>query len=420
MIDTNTQTISPKLHFFNFDLDHFVANHLAAAIKDVHVVRKISQNHDGKLTCKMGFIANNEYADRKQPVKYCTDLSTVHFTIAYLLNSDGFCLAIKPKATYKIAEDLSDHDVAVKLLNYYVEWIKRRINKMNTAVNKLDFTTLIKTILPAKINPRLRLSYFADHIIDDVFTRQSLLAVISQNLIPCFNCLVKASHQKENQFYDYYYDYQLYWLLEDKDLREYFILCLLQVGNLKKQMKQNNHIGMLISRIIEIILGNIDTNKQKPTNLDQVFLRQALDWFNPVVNTLSKPETWQRSSDPNYLIMRNLIELENYLNQRILTYPIFLIDQLAEYSYPILDNYHFAISNKEDLEYLLTHCYVDTDNTKNLFHIKSVLSLLSREKIDLNGYKPLLEQKLTEIEQTKPNGSKQSVVRILDKLLSLN
>lgn len=420
MIDTNTQTISPKLHFFNFDLDHFVANHLAAAIKDVHVVRKISQNHDGKLTCKMGFIANNEYADRKQPVKYCTDLSTVHFTIAYLLNSDGFCLAIKPKATYKIAEDLSDHDVAVKLLNYYVEWIKRRINKMNTAVNKLDFTTLIKTILPAKINPRLRLSYFADHIIDDVFTRQSLLAVISQNLIPCFNCLIKASHQKENQFYDYYYDYQLYWLLEDKDLREYFILCLLQVSDLKKQMKQNNHIGMLISRLIEIILGNIDTNKEKPTNLDQVFLRQALDWFNPVVNTLSKPETWQRSSDPNYLIMRNLIELENYLNQRILTYPIFLIDQLAEYSYPILDNYHFAISNKKDLEYLLTHCYVDTDNTKNLFHIKSVLSLLSREKIDLNGYKPLLEQKLTEIEQTKPNGSKQSVVRILDKLLSLN
>lgn len=420
MIDTNTQTISPKLHFFNFDLDHFVANHLAAAIKDVHVVRKISQNHDGKLTCKMGFIANNEYADRKQPVKYCTDLSTVHFTIAYLLNSDGFCLAIKPKATYKIAEDLSDHDVAVKLLNYYVEWIKRRINKMNTAVNKLDFTTLIKTILPAKINPRLRLSYFADHIIDDVFTRQSLLAVISQNLIPCFNCLIKASHQKENQFYDYYYDYQLYWLLEDKDLREYFILCLLQVSDLKKQMKQNNHIGMLISRLIEIILGNIDTNKEKPTNLDQVFLRQALDWFNPVVNTLSKPETWQRSSDPNYLIMRNLIELENYLNQRILTYPIFLIDQLAEYSYPILDNYHFAISNKEDLEYLLTHCYEDTDNTKNLFHIKSVLSLLSREKIDLNGYKPLLEQKLTEIEQTKPNGSKQSVVRILDKLLSLN
>ena len=419
MIDTNTQTISPKLHFFNFDLDHFVANHLAAAIKDVHVVRKISQNHDGKLTCKMGFIANNEYADRKQPVKYCTDLSTVHFTIAYLLNSDGFCLAIKPKATYKIAEDLSDHDVAVKLLNYYVEWIKRRINKMNTAVNKLDFTTLIKTILPAKINPRLRLSYFADHIIDDVFTRQSLLAVISQNLIPCFNCLIKASHQKENQFYDYYYDYQLYWLLEDKDLREYFILCLLQVSDLKKQMKQNNHIGMLISRLIEIILGNIDTNKEKPTNLDQVFLRQALDWFNPVVNTLSKPETWQRSSDPNYLIMRNLIELENYLNQRILTYPIFLIDQLAEYSYPILDNYHFAISNKEDLEYLLTHCYEDTDNTKNLFHIKSVLSLLSREKIDLNGYKPLLEQKLTEIEQTKPNGSKQSVVRILNKLLSL-
>lgn len=419
MIDTNTQTISPKLHFFNFDLDHFVANHLAAAIKDVHVVRKISQNHDGKLTCKMGFIANNEYADRKQPVKYCTDLSTVHFTIAYLLNSDGFCLAIKPKATYKIAEDLSDHDVAVKLLNYYVEWIKRRINKMNAAVNKLDFTALIKTILPAKINPRLRLSYFADHIIDDVFTRQSLLAVISQNLIPCFNCLIKASHQKENQFYDYYYDYQLYWLLEDKDLREYFILCLLQVSNLKKQMKQNNHIGMLISRIIEIILGDIDTNKEKPTNLDQVFLRQALDWFNPVVNTLSKPETWQRSSDPNYLVMRNLIELENYLDQRTLIYPIFLIDQLAEYSYPILDDYHFAITNKEDLDYLLTHCYVDTNNTKNLFHIKSVLSLLSREQIDLNGYKPLLEQKLKEIEQTKPNGSEQSVVRILNKLLSL-
>lgn len=420
MIDTNTQTISPKLHFFNFDLDHFVANHLATAIKDVHVVRKISQNHDGKLTCKMGFIVNNEYADRKQPVKYRTDLSTVHFTIAYLLNSDGFCLAIKPKATYKIAEDLSDHDVAVKLLNYYVEWIKRRINKMNTAVNKLDFTTLIKTILPAKINPRLRLSYFADHIIDDVFTRQSLLAVISQNLIPCFNCLIKASHQKENQFYDYYYDYQLYWLLEDKDLREYFILCLLQVSNLKAQMKQNNHIGMLISRLIEIILGNIDTNKEKPTNLDQVFLKQALDWFNPVVNTLSKPETWQRSNDPNYLVMRNLIELENYLDQRTLIYPIFLIDQLAEYSYPILDNYHFAISNKEDLEYLLTHCYVDTSNNKNLFHIKSVLSLLSREHIDLNGYKPLLEQKLTEIEQTKPNGSEQSVVCILDKLLSLN
>lgn len=419
MIDTNTQTISPKLHFFNFDLDHFVANHLAAAIKDVHVVRKISQNHDGKLTCKMGFIANNEYADRKQPVKYCTDLSTVHFTIAYLLNSDGFCLAIKPKATYKIAEDLSDHDVAVKLLNYYVEWIKRRINKMNAAVNKLDFTALIKTILPAKINPRLRLSYFADHIIDDVFTRQSLLAVISQNLIPCFNCLIKASHQKENQFYDYYYDYQLYWLLEDKDLREYFILCLLQVSNLKKQMKQNNHIGMLISRLIEIILGNIDTNKEKPTNLDQVFLRQALNWFNPVVNTLSKPETWQRSSDPNYLVMRNLIELENYLDQRTLIYPIFLIDQLAEYSYPILDDYHFAITNKEDLDYLLTHCYVDTNNTKNLFHIKSVLSLLSREQIDLNGYKPLLEQKLKEIEQTKPNGSEQSVVRILNKLLSL-
>ena len=420
MIDTNTQTISPKLHFFNFDLDHFVAKHLNVAIKDVHVVRKISQNHDGKLTCKMGFIANNEYADRKQPVKYRTDLSTVHFTIAYLLNSDGFCLAIKPKATYKIAADLSDHDVAVKLLNYYVEWIKRRINKMNAAVDKLDFTTLIKTILPAKINPRLRLSYFADHIIDDVFTRQSLLAVISQNLIPCFNCLIKASHQKENQFYDYYYDYQLYWLLEDKDLREYFILCLLQVSNLKAQMKQNNHIGMLVSRIIEIILGNIDTNKEKPTNLDQVFLRRALNWFNPVVDTLSKPDTWQRSSDPNYLVMRNLIELENYLNQRILTYPIFLIDQLAEYSYPILDNYHFAISNKEDLEYLLTHCYVDTNNTKNLFHIKSVLSLLSREHIDLNGYKPLLEQKLTEIAQTKPNDSEQSVVRILNKLLSLN
>lgn len=420
MIDTNTQTISPKLHFFNFDLDHFVANHLATAIKDVHIVRKISQNHDGKLTCKMGFIANNEYADRKQPVKYRTDLSTVHFTIAYLLNSDGFCLAIKPKATYKIAEDLSDHDVAVKLLNYYVEWIKRRINKMNTAVNKLDFTTLIKTILPAKINPRLRLSYFADHIIDDVFTRQSLLAVISQNLIPCFNCLIKASHQKENQFYDYYYDYQLYWLLEDKDLREYFILCLLQVSDLKRQMKQNNHIGMLISRLIEIILGNIDTNKEKPTNLDQVFLKQALDWFNPVVNTLSKPETWQCSNDPNYLVMRNLIELEGYLDQRTLIYPIFLIDQLAEYSYPILDDYHFAITSKEDLEYLLTHCYVDTNNTKNLFHIKSVLSLLSREQIDLNGYKPLLEQKLIKIEQTKPNSSGQSVVRILNRLLSLN
>lgn len=419
MIDTNTQTISPKLHFFNFDLDHFVANHLATAIKDVHVVRKISQNHDGKLTCKMGFIANNEYADRKQPVKYRTDLSTVHFTIAYLLNSDGFCLAIKPKATYKIAEGLSDHDVAVKLLNYYVEWIKRRINKMNVAVDKLDFTTLIKTILPAKINPRLRLSYFADHIIDDVFTRQSLLAVISQNLIPCFNCLIKASHQKENQFYDYYYDYQLYWLLEDKDLREYFILCLLQVNNLKAQMKQNNHIGMLISRIIEIILGNIDTNKEKPTNLDQVFLRRALNWFNPVVNTLSKPETWQRSSDPNYLVMRNLIELEGYLDQRTLIYPIFLIDQLAEYSYPILDNYHFTITNKEDLDYLLTHCYVDTNNTKNLFHIKSVLNLLSREQIDLNGYKPLLEQKLAEIEQTNPIHSEQSVVRILNKLLSL-
>lgn len=420
MFDTNTQSIKPKLRFFNFDLDHFVTNHLDAAIKDVHEVRKISKNHDGKLTCKMGFITNNEYADRKRSAKYRTDLSTVHFTIAYLLKSDGFCLAIKPKTTYKIADNLSDHDVAIKLLNYYVAWLKKRINKMNLAAKKLDFTTLVKTILPAKINPRLKLSNFADHIVDDVFTMQSLLAVISQNLIACFNCLVEASHQKENQFYDYYYDYQLYWLLEDKNLREYFILGLLQVNNLKQLMKQNNHIGMLISRIIEIILGNIDTNKQKPTNLDQVFLRQALTWFNPVVNTLSKPDTWQRSSDPNYLVMRNLIELENYLDQRTLIYPIHLIDQLAEYSYPILDDYHFAITSKEDLDYLLAHCYVDTNNTKNLFHIKSVLDLLTREKIDLNGYRPLLEQKLKEIDQTKLNGSEQNVVRILNKLLSLN
>lgn len=418
MLDTSTQSIKPKLRFFNFDLDHFVTNHLDAAIKDVHEVRKISKNHDGKLTCKMGFITNNEYTDRKRPVKYRTDLSTVHFTIAYLLKSDGFCLAVKPKATYKIADDLSDYDVAVKLLNYYVEWVKKRINKMNLVAEKLDFTTLIKTILPAKINPR-KLSCFTDHIIDDVFTRQSLLAVISQNLIDCFNCLVEASHQKENQFYDYYYDYQLYWLLEDKNLREYFSLCLLQVNNLKQLMKQNNHIGMLVSHIVNRIVCDKKIEEQKPTNLDQVFLKQALNWFNPVVNTLSKPDTWQRSSDPNYLVMRNLIELEDYLDQRTLIYPICLIDQLAEYSYPILDDYYFAITSKEDLDYLLAHCYVDTNNTKNLFHIKSILDLLTREKIDLNGYRPLLEQKLKEIDQTKLNGSEQSVVRILNKLLSL-
>lgn len=420
MFDTSTQSIKPTLRFFNFDLDHFVTNHLDAAIKDVHEVRKISKNHDGKLTCKMGFIANNEYADRKRSVKYRTDLSTVHFTIAYLLKSDGFCLAVKPRTTYKIADNLSDHDVAVKLLNYYVKWLKKRINKMNLAAEKLDFTTLIKTILPAKINPLLKLDHFTDHIIDDVFTRQSLLAVISQNLITCFNCLVEASHQKENQFYDYYYDYQLYWLLEDKKLHEYFTLCLLQVNNLKQLIKQNNHIGMLVSRIIRIILCDIKIEEQQPTNLDQVFLKRALTWFNPVVDTLSKPDTWQRKSDHNYLVMRNLIELEDYLSQRTLIYPICLIDQLAEYSYPILDDYHFAITSKEDLDYLLSHCYVDTNNTKNLFHIKSVFDLLTREKIDLNGYRPLLEQKLKEIEQTKSINSEQKVTIILIKLLLSN
>ena len=245
MIDTVTKA-ECTLEIFNFHLDNFIVRHLENATKDVAELKSTPYHcTNDEITCRMGFYVEDSMRE------YQDNLNNAHFTIAYDLNYRSACLAVKPRQTYHFSKEFTNREIATSLLTIYVKWLKGRINKMQKAAKQLDFVTLINPLIPS-LDGEPQAAAPNNFRVDDVFTRKSLLGIISQHL-PLYFKQIRVSERLKLR---YVYSEYLYWLISDNHLCDYLIVKLLSLNYLKKLIRENIDVTDLIITIIHQIYNN--------------------------------------------------------------------------------------------------------------------------------------------------------------------
>lgn len=411
MIDT---VIKPEctLEIFNFHLDDFIVRHLEDATKDIAELKSAPYhctNHN--ITCRMGFYVEDSMQE------YQDNLNNAHFTIDYDLNYRSACLAVKPRQTYHFSEELTDREIATRLLTIYVKWLKRRINKMQKAAKQLDFVTLINLLIPSlDVEPQSAVP--KDFRVDDVFTRKSLLGIISQHL-PLYFKQMKASKKFELH---YIYSEYLYWLISDVHLCDYLIANLLSLNNLQKLIRENIDVSDLIITIIhQIFFFN-------QTPLETAFVNKILPLFNPIPQVLLNDMNVEQYLDI-------LLRAEYIVENNVLTFPLAIISD-AFWHQQCFPDLKVALFGQSDLQFLLNYGFKDKNYimevagatadsgytiNKNNYLADYIIKQLDQSVIDFRGNERLILDKLTKLQQkTKPLINKeQNQLRILTKLKSL-
>lgn len=417
MIDTERTDNVVKLQIFDFDLPHFVENHLDTATSDVHKLRN-TVVANGKLSCQMGFVVKDRL------LQYQDDLTSAHFKIDLFLDYDANCLAIKPKYSYKFNSQMSDRDLAIKLLNSYVNWLNQKIKQVQRYAESLTFSKLMKDIIPNKVNPR-ELDESSGYRVDNVYTRKSVLNLILHNIPVYYKQMLNNEDIKyfNSKFY-------LYWLLTDVHLRKYFMFHLLAVPDLKGLIQSNSD---LVETILQICQFNFEDRNtylllrgKKLPQLETVFASVILPMLSPITATLPNcPVTepyynWRSWEGYNYDNLKLLADLENYFHVSYFNFPLSFINDLADDNMGYLPMPHFKLLHNYDLDYLLSieDRLVPESTTE---FTNDIIDLLSKSKVDLNGKQQLVVNRLNKLKQKSKHENltniEQNQVRILKFLL---
>lgn len=417
MIDTERTDTVVKLQIFDFDLPHFVANHLDTATSDVHKLRN-TVVANGKLSCQMGFVVKDRL------LQYQDDLTNAHFKIDLFLDYDANCLAIKPKYAYKFDKQMSDHDLAITLLNSYVNWLRQKIKQAQRYAESLTFSKLMKDIIPNKVNPR-ELDESNGYRVDNVYTRKSVLNLILHNIPVYYKQMLNNEDIKyfNSKFY-------LYWLLTDVHLRKYFMFHLLAVPDLKGLIQSNSD---LVETILQICQFNFEDRNtylllrgKKLPQLETVFASVILPMLSPITATLPNcPVTepyynWRSWEGYNYDNLKLLADLENYFHVSYFDFPLSFINDLADDNMGYLPMPHFKLLHNDDLDYLLSieDRLVPESTTE---FTNDIIELLSKSEVDLNGKQELIINRLNKLKQKSRHENltdiEQNQVRILKFLL---
>lgn len=411
MIDTVTKA-ECTLEIFNFHLDNFIVRHLEDATKDVAKLKSTPYHcTNDEITCRMGFYVEDSMRE------YQDNLNNAYFTIAYDLNYRSACLAVKPRQTYHFSKELTNREIATSLLTIYVKWLKGRINKMQKAAKQLDFVTLINSLIPS-LGGEPQSATPNDFRVDDVFTRKSLLGIISQHL-PLYFKQIRVSEKLK---FHYVYSEYLYWLISDTHLCNYLIISLLSLNNLKKLIRENIDVTDLIIAVIHQIFFS------SKTLLETAFVTKVLPLFNPIPQVLLNDINASRYLDI-------LLRAEYIVKNNVLTFPLAIING-AYWHQQYFPELKVALFGQRDLQFLLNHDFKDknylmkvasaTANSgytinKNNELADYIIKQLDKSVIDFRGNENLILDELTKLQQkTKPlNNKEQNQVRILTKLKSL-
>lgn len=411
MINTVTKS-ECTLKIFNFHLDDFIERHLEDATKDVAELKSVPYHcTNDEITCRMGFYVEDSRRE------YQDNLNNAHFTIDYDLNYRSACLAVKPRQTYHFSKELTNREIATSLLTIYVKWLKGRINKMQKAAKQLDFVTLINSLIPS-LGGEPQSATPNNFRVDDVFTRKSLLGIISQHL-PLYFKQIRVSEKLK---FRYVYSEYLYWLISDTHLCNYLIINLLSLNNLKKLIRENIDVTDLIIAIIHQIFFS------SKTLLETAFVIKVLPLFNPISQVLLNDINASRYLDI-------LLRAEYIVKNNVLTFPLAIINDTFWHQqyFPELK---VALIGQRDLQFLLNHDFKDknylmkvasaTANSRYTINKNNeladyIIKQLDKSVIDFRGNENLILDELTKMQQkTKPlNNKEQNQVRILTKLKSL-
>lgn len=390
-----------QLDFFNFDLSNFITNHLDDTIKDVKKVK--SGNYllnngyalsNQNFQCQMGFIDDYQIGQRWVfssnfiSPEYAKDLSHKVFHLGYDSQiNDQNSVAFKMAHTFHFDRNLTDKEVAIKLLKNYCSWLKKRIRTMAQAATELDFAILVKSTIHRGILPNADNTY-GEWVYDDVFTKVSLVQLIAQNLA------VYLDQLKENNLKHYSGETYLRWLLADDNLRIIFLTTLLNNKNLERLVESNDRVHNLMFDIMDWCRlcddSRLHYTLPEAKILDIAFISAIL----PILSALPLSELQARSLFYGKLFIHS---------KKIITYPIAFLNELSiGGSFKQLDDYEtdkFIITNIADLNILLN----------DLFHdfVANVITMIKSAKIDLNGFQIVIEQQIDVLQSKESLSTKE-------------
>lgn len=377
MIDTSQQNTTNSLQFYRFSDNVFNINNprLLQAIKKL----KIASENNIKITCSIGFKFKKFSFEKSNLI-----LDEKHFIITSRRFSG---VAILPLHQYIFAKNTSDQAILQKLLHEYRKWYKERKAEINKAVRNDNLAFLISC------------HWYSNSINDsgnqyaNIFTWDSLISFVAQH----FNTFANIIYR--DNLDDMYLSSSALRVVEGDEEGNYDVLIknLLVSPNLQQQLQSVKVLRVLLDYIL---LDNIE-NEQPNTIWHKALYQQIVANSAPLLINSTKLYDRLERNDYNYKrIISTLMRLELQLGHTQLTYNFSDIPSLLEIydefvhakeDTSSLEQFHFKLINKEDLNLLLKliggHINM-IDGTHILFELPR--TFIQSLKLDFNHQENLL------------------------------
>lgn len=365
------------MQFYRFSNNVFDENNLKLlqAIKKL----KITSKNNIKVTCSIGFKFKELSVEKSNLI-----LDEKHFIIT---DKQFFGIAILPIQQYTFAKNTNDQAILQKLLYQYQEWYIERKADINKAARNDNLAFLISC------------HWYSDSINDsgykyaNIFTWKSLISFVTQH----FNAFANIIYR--DNLDDMYLSSSALRVVEgdEEDNYDFLIKNLLANPNLKQQLQSIKVLRVLLDYIL---LDNIE-NEQPNTIWHKALYQQIVANSAPLL--ISPTKLYDRLERNNYnykRIISTLIRLELQLGHTQLTYNFSDIPSLLEIydefvheneDTSSLEQFHFKLINKEDLNLLLKliggHINM-IDGTHILFELPQ--AFIQSLKLDFNHQEDLL------------------------------
>lgn len=377
MINTNQQPATNSLQFYRISDNVFDENNSRL----LHVIKKlkITSKNNIKITCSIGFDFKELSVKKSNLV-----LDEKHFMITDKKFSG---VAILPLHQYTFAKNTNDQVILQKLLHEYQKWYKERKAEINKAVKNDNLAFLISC------------HWYSNSINDsgnqyaNIFTWDSLISFVAQH----FNTFANIIYR--DNLDDMYLSSSALRVVEGDEEGNYNFLIknLLANPNLKQQLQSLKVLRVLLDYIL---LDNIE-NEQPNTIWHKALYQQIVAHSTPLLITPAKLYDRLERNDYNYKrIISTLMRLELQLGHTQLTYNFSDIPSLLEIydefvhakeDTSSLEQFHFKLINKEDLNLLLKliggHINM-IDGTHILFELPK--AFIQSLKLDFNHQENLL------------------------------
>lgn len=371
------QNTTNKLQFYRFSDNVFDINNprLLQAIEKL----KITSKNNIKITCSIGFNFKELSVKKNNLI-----LDEKHFMIT---DKQFSGVAILPLHQYTFAKNTSDQAILQKLLHEYQKWYKERKAEINEAVRNDNLAFLLSC------------HWNSDSINDsgykyaNIFTWKSLISFVAQH----FNAFANIIYR--DNLDDMYLSSSALRVVEgdEEDNYDFLIKNILANPNLKQQLQSVKVLRILLDYIL---LDNIE-NEQPNTIWHKALYQQIVAHSAPLLINPAKLYDRLERNDYNYKrIISTLMRLELQLGHTQLTYNFSDIPSLLEIydefvheneDTSSLEQFHFKLINKEDLNLLLKliggHINM-IDGTHILFELPQ--AFIQSLKLDFNHQEDLL------------------------------